>query len=214
MEVQTYNIYKVKIHEITLRELLIMQSFYLCKTQGDIVKLVAIQPYPQFFYKSFLELDTATMVSILAFDSGSMSALLGDQNSKYFSAQYPIIFKNKILKKSGKNYYYRTAFDNAIRNNQVEAINKLIKYIITYQNNYVSASLFFKQIPILMEKGISLKGLFDSSVFTLTFDFDEWPSTHPNNLECSRPYIYNIFEIRDKYPLVFPEKEFEVQDPN
>ena len=39
-ETLSYNIYKVKIHDITLRELLILQSFYLCKTQSEIVKLV------------------------------------------------------------------------------------------------------------------------------------------------------------------------------
>lgn len=27
-----YDIYKIKIHEVTLRELLILQSLYLCKT--------------------------------------------------------------------------------------------------------------------------------------------------------------------------------------
>ena len=73
-------IYKVKIFEVTLRELLILQSFYICKTQSDIVQLVKSQPNPAFFYKSFLELDGANMVSILAFDSGSMEHLLGDNN--------------------------------------------------------------------------------------------------------------------------------------
>lgn len=35
-----YDIYKIKIHEVTLRELLILQSLYLCKTQSDISNLV------------------------------------------------------------------------------------------------------------------------------------------------------------------------------
>ena len=78
-----------------------------------------MQPKPQFFYKAFLELDVATMASILAFDSGSMSALLGDHNEAYFDEKYPIIYKNKIPKKSGKDFFYRTALDNALRNNQV-----------------------------------------------------------------------------------------------
>lgn len=79
------NVYKVKIHEVTLRELLCLQSFYLCKTSSDIVNLVKMQPNPTFFYKTFLELDGANMVSILAFDSGSMKQLLGEHNSQYFS---------------------------------------------------------------------------------------------------------------------------------
>jgi hypothetical protein len=41
-EVQTFyeTIYKIKIHEITLRELLIFQSFYVSKTASDIVMLI------------------------------------------------------------------------------------------------------------------------------------------------------------------------------
>lgn len=33
-------IYKIKIHEITLRELLLFQSLYVCSTQSDILRLV------------------------------------------------------------------------------------------------------------------------------------------------------------------------------
>ena len=102
-----------------MRELFILQSFYLCKTQNDIVKLVRMQPKPKFFYKAFLEIDVATMASILAFDSGSMEALLGDHNKEFFDEKYPIIYKNKIPKKSGRDFFYRTALDNALRNNQV-----------------------------------------------------------------------------------------------
>jgi len=59
------------------------------------------------------------MTSILAFDSGSMEALLNDNNSEYFDEKYPIIYKNKIPKKQGHDYYYRTAIDTAMRNNQI-----------------------------------------------------------------------------------------------
>jgi len=79
-ETRYVEVYKVKIFEITLRELMILMSFYICKTQSDIVTLVKSQPNPRFFYKSFLELDGANMVSILAFDSGSMEHLLSDDN--------------------------------------------------------------------------------------------------------------------------------------
>ena len=41
-EVNTYNIYKIKIFDITLRELLIIQSLYLCSNQAEISNLVAI----------------------------------------------------------------------------------------------------------------------------------------------------------------------------
>jgi len=78
---------------------------------------VKYQPCPKFFYKAFLELDLATLVSILAFDSSSIAALLSDANSDHFDSDYPIIYKNKIPKKHGRDFYYRTAIDNALRNN-------------------------------------------------------------------------------------------------
>ena len=119
-EVNTYNIYKIKIFDITLRELLIIQSLYLCSNQAEISNLVAIQPNPTFFYKAFLELDLATLVSILSFDSRSLASLLNDKNSEYFNIKYPIIYKNKIQKRGSKDtYYFRTAFDQALRNNQM-----------------------------------------------------------------------------------------------
>jgi len=39
------------------------------------------------------------MASILAFDSGSVDALLNEKNEEYFDETYPIIFKNKVPKK-------------------------------------------------------------------------------------------------------------------
>ena len=39
-------VYKLKIHEISLRELLILQSFYLTKNNSQVLALVKIQPNP------------------------------------------------------------------------------------------------------------------------------------------------------------------------
>ena len=69
------------------------------------------------------------MCSILAFDSGSMAALLDESNKSYFSEQYPIIYKNKIAKRGGENFYYTNAIDIALKNNQVRAVGLLIEYI-------------------------------------------------------------------------------------
>lgn len=132
-ETSYLNIYKVKIYEITLRELMILQSFYICRTQSEIVELVKNQPNPSFFYKSFLELDGSNMVSILAFDSGSMEVLLSDDNEKFFNPEYPVIYRTKIPKKNNKsNYFYFSAIDNALKNNQIKAINLMIDYISKY----------------------------------------------------------------------------------
>jgi len=34
------NVYSIQLHDITLRELLLFQSIYVCKTQSDIVALI------------------------------------------------------------------------------------------------------------------------------------------------------------------------------
>ena len=94
--------YKIKLHEITLRELLILQSIYLTDTTSLINELIGMQPDPRFFYKTFLELDATNMVSILSFDSTNISKLLDDSNSGLFSKEFPIIYKVKAQKRRGK----------------------------------------------------------------------------------------------------------------
>ena len=84
--------------------------------------MVRDQPNPMVFYKSFLEFDGSNMVSILSFDGRSMNYLLSDDFSHDFSKEFPIFYKNKIQKGSGKNnrdvkYFYRSAIDSALRNN-------------------------------------------------------------------------------------------------
>jgi hypothetical protein len=56
------------------------------------------QPNPKIFYKSLLELDVTNMVSMLSFDSRSMEFLLQDDFADFFSAKYPLFYKNKISK--------------------------------------------------------------------------------------------------------------------
>jgi len=120
-ETQYDNVLSIKLYQITLRELLLFQSVYVCKTQSDIILLVEDQPLPVVFYKSFLELDGANMTSLLSFDSRSMTALLNDRHKSYFNADFPIFYKNKTLKSKGK-YFYRSAIDSALRNNQIKAV--------------------------------------------------------------------------------------------
>ena len=69
---------------------------------SDIINLVKKQPDPRLFYKSFLELDGANMVTLLAFDSKCMQCLLNSGNAEYFDEKYPIIYKVKMNKKKGK----------------------------------------------------------------------------------------------------------------
>lgn len=149
-------IYKIKISDSTLRNLLFLHSITLCNNLADILGLVEEQPNSSIFYQCFLELDVANMASILSFDSRSMKVLLDDtKNKPYFQEQFPIFFKNKIVKTNNPNkYFYRSAIDNALANNQIIAIEYMIQYIVKYQNNYTSSFLFRKNFCRLMEKGI------------------------------------------------------------
>lgn len=188
-----------------MRELLIFQSFYVSKTATDIVKLIKKQPDPRFFYKTFIELGGANFCSILACDSKSMEYLLHDRNQKYFSERYPIIYKNKLLKRDGQGYFYTNAIENALKNQQINAVNLLIKYLVKYQNTFVSSFLFLKNLPTLISKGVVLHDLLNSKVFNWTFDYDNWPGNHNDDKECIRAYNGSIFDIRESYTKVFPD---------
>lgn len=90
------DIFKIKIHEITLRELMLIQSIFACKTQSDIELLVQDQPNPTIFFKVFLELGIKSMISYLAFDSRTIKTLLDNKdNYKYFDKEYPVFYKNE-----------------------------------------------------------------------------------------------------------------------
>jgi len=100
---------------------------------SDVMELVRDQPTPEVFFKSFLELDGANMASILSFDSKSLALLLNEKNSKYFHNEYPLFYKNKITKSNNQEkYYYRSAIDNALRNNQIRAVGYIINYMVKY----------------------------------------------------------------------------------
>lgn len=60
-----------------------------------------------------------------------MAALLSDSNAEHFDSEFPIFYRNKIAKKGGK-FFYRSAIDSALRNNQVKAVSLMIQYIIKY----------------------------------------------------------------------------------
>jgi hypothetical protein len=148
------------------------------------------------------------MASILAFDSGSMVALFSDKNSQYFSEKYPVIYKNKVMKANGESFYYTNAIDIAMKNNQVRAVNTIIRYIVKYQNNYVSSYLFTKNMPIIIEKGISVEGLLSSKVFNVQFDYDGWPVNHHVDEKVFKTYNGSFFNLRDKYKEIYSEPQF------
>jgi len=102
-EAAFWNLYNVKLHTITLRELLLFQSLYVTRTLSDMVKIVRSQPQPTVFYKSFLELNGSNMTSVLSFDSRSLDYLLSSKFESNFSSEYPMFYKSKYYKGKGAN---------------------------------------------------------------------------------------------------------------
>lgn len=106
-------------------------------------------------------------------------------------------------------YFYRSAIDNALRNNQVRAIDLIIGYCVIYQNVYISSFLFKKNMHLIFEKGIEIKALLDSKIFNMEFEYEEWPAIHVNNETVRRPYNNSIFKLRTEYEKLFPEECFQ-----
>ena len=131
------DVYKIKLHDITLRELLLVQSLYSCTTPSEISHLVSLQPSPHVFFKVYLELGIKSMVPYLAFDARSLAHLLRPENADFFLNnsfdEFPVFYKNP----DGGS-----AIDVASENNQIRSVNEMIKYIIHYQNSYKYAHLF------------------------------------------------------------------------
>lgn len=91
-----------------------------------------------------------------------------------------------------------------MKNNQVKAAVVILDYIVKYQNNFISSYLFRFNFPHLLEKGIPIYNLMASNVFSIEFDFDDWPGTHVDGEYISRPYHGSFFDIRNHYNTVFP----------
>lgn len=79
---ETYfeNIYKLKIHTIQLKQLMLLQSIYMCRQLYDIVKLIEMQKDVSIFINPYLELGIKNMVHILSFDSKSIGCILNEKN--------------------------------------------------------------------------------------------------------------------------------------
>ena len=73
------------------------------------------------------------MVSILSFDSRSLRVILHEDNKDHFQSEFPIFYKNRIAKNRLKEkYFYRSAIDSALRNNQIRAVKYIVDYIVKY----------------------------------------------------------------------------------
>ena len=116
------NILQIRINDITLRELLLLQSLYVAKTQSDIIALVKEQPNPRVFYKTYLELNKSNMLNILSYDSKSIQCLLNEDFADFYDEKFPIFFTNKLTSPKSGKVYYRNAMDIGLKNNQAGAV--------------------------------------------------------------------------------------------
>lgn len=189
-----------------------MQSFYMCQSEESIMNLVKMQPNAKLFYKTFLELGASNLTTILSFNSKAVEYLLSNQHKQLFDTEYPVIYKTQIRKKLANKpranqdvYYYNSAIDIAIKNEQARGLSTMIDYIINFQNSYISSYLFTKNLPKLIKMGIPVRKLFSSNIFSVAVDFDSWPSSHHDQTFVIKPYNQSFFKLRYNYLDIFPE---------
>ena len=189
---------------MTLIELILTQSIFSCKSLTHIYNLIELQPEPSLFFKSFLELDIANMVSILSFDSRCIYKLLSNSEEiAECNPENPLFYKIQHEKPNDSSIKITTALDIALESNQISAANMIIEYIQKYQNSYVFLFLFQDNFIKLIEKGIKLSELLQSDIFCHQFDFEDWPLIHQDDSYCMAPYNDSIFQLRGKYSKTF-----------
>jgi len=101
---------------MTIRELILVQSFYYSKSFEDMAHVIDRQDNYNVFFQSFLELDRRNLISILAFSSTIAKSLLCEKNKDYFKEGFPIFYRNKPSAEdsSGK---LQNAIDVALNSN-------------------------------------------------------------------------------------------------
>jgi hypothetical protein len=163
---------------------------------SDVERLVKDQPNPKIFLKIFLELGYKSMIPYISFDMRSIANILNEKNTEYFDKKFPIFYAGE----DGNS-----PIDIALENDQIRSVNLIIKYVVQYQNNYVYQFLFLKNFVDLLNKGIHLTPLLQSSILNYAYDFDEWPSQHSMVEKRLAPFNKSIFKIRYAYPRTFQD---------
>lgn len=189
---------------MTLIELILTQSIFSCKSLAHIYNLIELQPEPSLFFKSYLELDLANMVSILSFDGRCINKMLQDSEQfADYDSKNPLFYKIQHEKYHEQSARITTALDIALESNQISAANLIIQYIQKYQNSYVFLFLFQDNFISLIEKGIKVADLLQSDIFCHQFDFEDWPLIHTDDSYSMAPYNDSIFQLRGKYEKTF-----------
>jgi len=195
------DIYAVNIDEMSLRELMVINSIFMCDSAVEVKNLIQLQPNGELFQKSFMELDQSNMIQILSFDSRIVKTLLSFEFNDDFNRKYPIFYKMRHVI-DGKETNV-SALDVALQNNQIRALNAIITYIIEYQNSFAFYFLFDNIFLELLEKGISVNGLLESDIFCHVFEVEDYPLIHPNKEYLIMPFNGSIFQLKGTYSSVF-----------
>ena len=204
-------IFKIKLEAMKLQDLILIQSIFLLDSCQDILRMIDKQPDKSLFFKSFMELDHANLIQILCFDSRIIKKLLNNMNEKL---DQPLFYKMQ------QNYNgmveMMTPIDVALESNQMVAINKIIDYCIKYQNQYCFSFLFEERLVEIIEKGIKVAKLFESNIFSFSFELDDWPAIHRDGEAISMPYNGSKFELMGKYRTLFSQLDNDEieQSPN
>lgn len=143
------------------------------------------------------------MISILSFDSRSIVALLDQKHETSFSRKHPMFYKFKQDPHQIELGEFKSAFDIALDNNQIQALNVMLRYVVDYQNSYHHAYLFERNFSILLVKEINVVPLLNSNILYQSFDYDDWPQTHTNDAREIKPFNDSIFKVGQLYSKVF-----------
>lgn len=142
------------------------------------------------------------LISILSFDSRSIESLLDDSNKEFFRKDYPVFYKL-----NDKNYeqkrYFKSAIDVALYNSQIQGLNKILEYIVKYQNSIMHSYLFEDNFIKMLTWDINVIPLLNSKILFEQFDFDQWPNIHHVDSRMIEPYNDSIFSVSQQYPKVF-----------
>jgi hypothetical protein len=103
------------------------------------------------------------LVSILSFDSRSIESLLDDSNKEFFRKDYPIFYKLND-RGTDKRQYFKSAIDVALFNSQIQGLNKILDYIVTYQNSLMHSYLFEDNLIKMLTWDINVIPLLNSDI--------------------------------------------------
>ena len=175
---------------------MLIQSIYTAKTPSDVAALVAEQPTPKIFYKTFLELGCKSLLSFLSFDRRTIECLLDDSKTRKLDPTYPLIYKNPD---------HESAIDKALELNQLQSVSIMIDHMTKYQNDPVYAHLFRKNLVDLIKLCDNCSKLFRSNILNFEIQYFEWPSLNKDTKKAYAGYNESMFDIRYKYRELFPK---------